>query len=196
MALLLFFLCVFFFVFFSRTDRFFNLSCHLFSYPLSLKQTSSFRKIFFFFWIFSKNKEREKIICSFFVFAGQDKFWATFVDQSKVVSLHLMYKWDLSARCCLWIHSFVLCFFFSLCVIWVLWTFQLWNCYRTGVRCYICNLCCTYGSGCLYIILCRTALKICGIHLRSNNRDNICLYCLQLRLLDTSFFVVFFFFCS
>ena len=66
-ALLLFFLCVFFFVFSSRTDRFFNLSCHLFSYPLSLKQTSSFTKIiFFFFWIFSKNKEREKIICSFF----------------------------------------------------------------------------------------------------------------------------------
>ena len=80
-----FFLCVFFFVFFSRTDRFFNLSCHLFSYPLSLKQTSSFTKIiFFFFWIFSKNKEREKIICSFFKsFAGQDKFWATFVDPIK-----------------------------------------------------------------------------------------------------------------
>ena len=90
-ALLLFFLCAFFFVFSSRTDRFFNLSCHLFSYPLSLKQTSSFSKIIFF-WIFSKNKEREKIICSFFVFAGQDKFWVTFVDQSKVVSLHLMYK--------------------------------------------------------------------------------------------------------
>ena len=34
-ALLLFFLCAFFFVFSSRTDRFFNLSCHLFSYPLS-----------------------------------------------------------------------------------------------------------------------------------------------------------------
>ena len=68
------------------------------------------------------------------------------------------------------------------------------KCYRTGVRCYICNLCCTHGSGCLYIILCRTALNICGIHLRSNNIDNICLYSLQLRLLDTSFFVVFFFF--
>ena len=51
-----FFLCAFFFVFSSRTDRFFNLSCHLFSYPLSLKQTSSFTKIFFFFWIFSKIK--------------------------------------------------------------------------------------------------------------------------------------------
>ena len=60
-----FFCCVFFFVISSRTDRFFNLSCHLFSYPLSLKQTSSFTKIIFFFWIFSKNKEREKI-CSFF----------------------------------------------------------------------------------------------------------------------------------
>ena len=47
-ALLLFFLCAFFFVFSSRTDRFFNLSCHLFSYPLSLKQTSSFTKIIFF----------------------------------------------------------------------------------------------------------------------------------------------------
>ena len=43
-----FFLCVLFFVFSSRTDRFFNLSCHLFSYPLSLKQTSSFTKIIFF----------------------------------------------------------------------------------------------------------------------------------------------------
>ena len=138
-----FFVCVFFFVFSSRTDRFFNLSCHLFSYPLSLKQTSSFTKIIFFFFTF----------------------------------LRIM-------------------FFFSLCVIWVLWTFQLWKCYRTGVRCYICNLCCTYGSGCLYIILCRTALNICGIHLRSNNRNNICLYCLQLRLLDTSFFFFFFFFCS
>ena len=133
-----------------------------------------------------------------------------FVDQSKVVSLHLMYKWDLHVYLLIFMSFFSskfhvckvlsvntflrIMFFFSLCVIWVLWTFQLWKCYRTGVRCYICNLCCTYGSGCLYIILCRTALNICGIHLRSNNRDNICLYCLQLRLSDTSFLLFFFFF--
>ena len=43
------FLSVFFFVFSSRTDRFFNLSCHLFSYPFCLKQTFSFTKIIFFF---------------------------------------------------------------------------------------------------------------------------------------------------
>ena len=56
-----FFLCVFFFVFSSRTDRFFNLSCHLFSYPLSLKQTSSFTKIiFFFFFGFSQKIKRGK----------------------------------------------------------------------------------------------------------------------------------------
>ena len=41
------FLSVFFFVFSSRTDRFFNLSCHLFSYPFCLKQTFSFTKIIF-----------------------------------------------------------------------------------------------------------------------------------------------------
>ena len=56
-----FFFCVFFFVFSSRTDRFFNLSCHLFSYPLSLKQTSSFTKIiFFFFFGFSQKIKRGK----------------------------------------------------------------------------------------------------------------------------------------
>ena len=60
-----FFVCVF--LRFLQYDRqVFNLSCHLFSYPLSLKQTSSFTKIIFFL-IFSKNKEREKIICSFFM---------------------------------------------------------------------------------------------------------------------------------
>ena len=58
MALLLFFfVCVFFFVFFSRTDRFFNLSCHLFSYPLSLKQTSSFTKFIFLLDFFKKLRE-------------------------------------------------------------------------------------------------------------------------------------------
>ena len=61
MALLLFFfVCFFFFVFFSRTDRFFNLSCHLFSYPLSLKQTSSFTKIIFFFGFSQKIKRGKK----------------------------------------------------------------------------------------------------------------------------------------
>ena len=40
---------------------FFNLSCHLFSYPLSLKQTSSFTKIiFFFFFGFSQKIKRGK----------------------------------------------------------------------------------------------------------------------------------------
>ena len=43
------FLSVYFFDFSSRTDRFFNLSCHLFSYPFCLKQTFSFTKIIFFF---------------------------------------------------------------------------------------------------------------------------------------------------
>ena len=59
-ALLLFFLCAFFFVFSSRTDRFFNLSCYLFSYPLSLKQTSSFTKIIFFFGFSQKIKRGKK----------------------------------------------------------------------------------------------------------------------------------------
>ena len=54
------FLCVFFFVFFSRTDRFFNLSCHLFSYPLSLKQTSSFTKIIFLLDFLKKIKKGKK----------------------------------------------------------------------------------------------------------------------------------------
>ena len=43
------FLSVFFFVFSSRTDRFFSLSCHLFSYPFCLKQTFSFTKNHFLF---------------------------------------------------------------------------------------------------------------------------------------------------
>ena len=60
---------------------------------------------------------------------------------------------------------------FPLCMLWVLCIFQLWKCYRTGARCYICNLCCIYGSGCLYIILCRAAPNICGNHLRWNNKD-------------------------
>ena len=51
-CIIIFFLSVYFFVFSSRTDRFFNLSCHLFSYPFCLKQTFSFTKIIFFF---SKN---------------------------------------------------------------------------------------------------------------------------------------------
>ena len=59
MALLFFFFFVFFFVFSSRTGRFFNLSCHLFSYPLSLKQTSSFTKIIFFFFLDFPKKLRE-----------------------------------------------------------------------------------------------------------------------------------------
>ena len=49
-------------------------------------------------------------------------------------------------------------------------------------------LCCIYGSGCLYIILCRAAPNISGIHIRSNNKDNICLYRLQLCLLEILFF--------
>ena len=52
--------CVFFFVFFSRTDRFFNLSCHLFSYPLSLKQTSSFTKFIFLLDFLKKIKRGKK----------------------------------------------------------------------------------------------------------------------------------------
>ena len=55
-----FFLRVFFFVFFSRTDRFFNLSCHLFSYPLSLKQTSSFTKFIFLLDFLKKIKRGKK----------------------------------------------------------------------------------------------------------------------------------------
>ena len=43
------FLSMYFFVFSSRTDRFFNLSCHLFSYPFCLKQTFSFIKNHFLF---------------------------------------------------------------------------------------------------------------------------------------------------
>ena len=51
---------MFFFVFFSRTDRFFNLSCHLFSYPLSLKQTSSFTKFIFLLDFLKKIKRGKK----------------------------------------------------------------------------------------------------------------------------------------
>ena len=40
-------MCVFFFIFSSKTDGFFKLSCHLFSYPFCSKQTSSFTKIIF-----------------------------------------------------------------------------------------------------------------------------------------------------
>ena len=43
------FLSVFFFVFSSRTDRFFNLSCHLFSYPFCLKINFLFHKNHFLF---------------------------------------------------------------------------------------------------------------------------------------------------
>ena len=57
-----FFLCVFFFVFFSRTDRFFNLSCHLFSYPLSLKQTSSFTKFIFLLDFLKKLREKKSFL--------------------------------------------------------------------------------------------------------------------------------------
>ena len=84
----------------------------------------------------------------------------------------------------------IMVFFFTMCDLSPL-NFPALKMLRTGVRCYICNLCCTYGSGCL-LILCRTALNICGIRLRSNNRDNICLYCLQ----TTFIRYIFFFFCS
>ena len=130
-----------------------------------------------------------------------------------------MYKWDLHFYLVQFISFFsskfytckvlfvntFLCFmgcFFSLCVfwcvIWFLWYFQLWKCYRTREWCYICNLCCIYGSGCLYIILCRAAPNICGNHLRSINKDNICLCCLQLRLLGIPFLFCFVgvFFCN
>ena len=55
------------FIFSSRTDGFFKLSCHLFTYPFCSKQTSSFPKIFFFFFFFPfspKIRRGKKIICS------------------------------------------------------------------------------------------------------------------------------------
>ena len=58
--IIIFFVSVYFFVFFSRTDRFFNLSCHLFSYPLSLKQTSSFTKFIFLLDLLKKLREGKK----------------------------------------------------------------------------------------------------------------------------------------
>ena len=153
-CIIIFFVVVFL-RFLSRTDRFFNLSCHLFSDPFCLKQTSSFTKIIFFFFFFLKKIRRgKKIICSCFKsLKVKTIFWATFVDQLKVVSLHLMYKWDLHFYLVLFISFFsskfhvckvlsvntflcILGCFFSLCVIWVLWTFQLWKCYRTRVWCY------------------------------------------------------------
>ena len=57
------FLSVFFFVFSSRTDSFFNLSCHLFSYPFCLKKLSLSQKSFSFS---PKIRRGEKIICSCF----------------------------------------------------------------------------------------------------------------------------------
>ena len=57
-ALLSFFVCVFFFIFSSTTGRFLNLSYHLFSYPFCSKQTSTFTKIIF--WGFSPKIRRGK----------------------------------------------------------------------------------------------------------------------------------------
>ena len=186
-------MCSFFFVFSSRTDRFFNLSCHLFSYPLSLKQTSSFTKIIFFVWIFSKNKREGKNHLFLLCLCRSRQILGYVCRPIKGSQLALYVQMRLVCKV-LSVNTFLrIIFFFTMCDLSPL-NFPALKCYRTGVRCYICNLCCTYGSGCLYIILCRTALNICDIHLRSNNRDNICLYCLQLRLLDTSFFCCFFFF--
>ena len=99
MALLLFFFFfvgVFFFVFSSRTDRFFNLSCHLFSYPLSLKQTSSFTKIIFFFFGFSqKIKRGKKSFVASLSLCRPRRILGYVCRPIKVVSLHLIYKWDL-----------------------------------------------------------------------------------------------------
>ena len=55
-------------------------------------------------------------------------------------------------------------------------------------------ICAVFMAVVAYIILCGAAPNICGIHLHSNKKDNVCLYCLQLRLLDIPFLLFFFFF--
>ena len=176
---------------FLQWDRqvFFNLSCHLFSYPFCLKTNFLFhRKSFFFFLQKIRRGEKKSSVSCFKSLQVKTNFWATFCRpikgsqltpnvQVRLICFYLlifMSFFSSKFHVCkvLSVNTFlcvmVLLVFFhyvcfeSLCIFPV-----LKNVIETGVRClYLQSVLYLWQWLSIHNFLCRAAPNICGNHLR------------------------------